>query len=205
MAPSNPKGAAPAATEREDTAEAKSATPPGGTGAGAGANMDKVRDLLFGTQMRELEKRLGRMEDKLAKDHSDFREDARRRFEALEQLICHELEAATARLRSEREEREQSVRATEKALLEVLKASERKLAQLDEQLAKAQRELRQHQHEQSSALRDELRAAREQLGRNLTRSVDDLRSDKVDRATLATLLTEVAARIGGEPPAPDRR
>lgn len=201
MAPSSPKGAAPAPTDRE-AAESKGGGLPAGA---ASANMDKVRELLFGTQMRELEKRLTRMEDKLAQDQSDFREDARRRFEALEQLICQELAAATERAKNEREEREQSVRATEKALLDTLRASERKLALLEEQLAKAQRELRQHQHEQSVGLRDELRAARDQLNRSLSRSVEDLRSDKLDRSTLATLLTEVAARIGGDSPAADRR
>lgn len=202
MAPSSPKGATPAPTDREAAAESRGGALPAGA---PGANMDKVRELLFGTQMRELEKRLTRMEDKLAQEQSDFREDARRRFEALEQLICQELATAAERARSEREEREQSVRATEKALLDALRASERKVALLDEQLAKAQRELRQHQHEQSAGLRDELRAAREQLGRSMSRSVDDLRNDKLDRSTLATLLTEVAARLGGEPPGADRR
>lgn len=202
MAPSSPKGAAPAPADREAAAESKGGALPA---AAPGANMDKVRELLFGTQMREMEKRLTRMEDKLAQDQSDFREDARRRFDALEQLICNELAAAAERARSEREEREQSVRATEKALLEALRASERKVALLDEQLAKAQRELRQQQHEQTAGLRDELRAARDQLSRSMSRSVEELRSDKLDRSTLATLLTEVAARLGGEPPAADRR
>ncbi len=200
MATTGPKGAAPTQPDRADQADPKAALLLGGAG-----NMEKVRDILFGAQMREFEKRLGRMEEKLAKEQSDFRDDSRRRFEALELFVRGEVENLVSELKSERREREESARGSEKQLLDSLKATERKLGQLEEQLAKQQREQRQQQHEQQTGLRDELRAAREQLAHSLSRQVEELRTEKLDRSSLAGMLSEVAMRLTGELPVPDHR
>jgi hypothetical protein len=200
MATTGPKGAAPTSTERGDAEAAKASVLLSSAG-----NMEKVRDILFGAQMREFEKRLLRMEEKQSKEQSDFREDSRRRFEALEQFVRNEIESLAAGLRAEQKEREDSARGSEKMLLDALKAAERKLGQVEEQLAKTQRELRQQQHEQQSGLREELRTTRDQLGQTLSRHVEDLRTEKLDRASLAGMLSEVAMRLTGELPAADRR
>lgn len=200
MATTGPKGAAPTQAERAEPTDTRLAAMLGGPGS-----MDKVRDILFGAQMREFEKRLLRMEEKLGQDQSDFREDARRRFEAIEQFLRSEVETLSARIKEERSERLESARGIEKSILDGLKAAERKLTQLDEQVGKLQRELRQQQHEQVNGLRDELRAVREQLSASLSRQVDDIRHDKLDRAALASLLSEVALRLSGEPSVSDPR
>lgn len=200
MATNVPKGATPTQTERADAGDGKVAALLGSAG-----NMEKVRDILFGAQLREFDKRLQRIDEKLARDQSEFREDARRRFESLELFVRSEIEALTMSLGAERTEREESLGKSEKVLLDGLKAAERKLGQLEEQLAKVQRELRQQQHEQHSGLREELRVAREQLAASLSREADELRKDKLDRATMAGLLSEVAMRLTGELPAADRR
>ncbi len=71
-------------------------------------NIDKVRDILFGSIMRDYEQRFARLEDALMKDSLDLRESTRRRLEALEAFVHQELIALEARLNTEREEREQS-------------------------------------------------------------------------------------------------
>src|SRR5277367_2053474 len=72
--------------------------------SGAG-NVDKIRDILFGTQMRDYEARFARLEETVAKETADLRETSRRRFEQLETFIKKELEALEARIKMEREER----------------------------------------------------------------------------------------------------
>ena len=61
-----------------------------GQGAGAVAvrqaniqqpgNVDKIRDILFGSQMRDYETRFARLEETLSKEASELRESTRRRF-----------------------------------------------------------------------------------------------------------------------------
>ena len=40
-----------------------------------GANVDKIRDILFGSQMRDYDKRFGRLEDRLIKDAESLRDE----------------------------------------------------------------------------------------------------------------------------------
>jgi hypothetical protein len=43
-----------------------------------GGNLDQIRDILFGVQSRDLEKRIVRLEERLAKDTTDLRDDIKR-------------------------------------------------------------------------------------------------------------------------------
>src|ERR671917_1688161 len=59
-----------------DVAEASAAhgIPSKADGAG-GANIDQLREIIFGGQMREYEKRFARMEERVAKELTDVREE----------------------------------------------------------------------------------------------------------------------------------
>jgi hypothetical protein len=67
--------------------------------AGAG-NLDKIRDILFGAQMRDYERRFFRLEERVTKEAHEAREDIRRRFDTLESFIKQELTALGDRLRA---------------------------------------------------------------------------------------------------------
>ena len=73
-------------------AEAKIPNASGKEG-GEGANVDKIRDILFGSQMREYEKRFTRLEEQVAKSLDGIREDMKKRLDALEDPFklyrCH--------------------------------------------------------------------------------------------------------------------
>jgi hypothetical protein len=71
-------------------------------------NIDKVRDILFGSIMRDYEQRFARLEEALRKESLDLRESTRRRLETLEAFVQQELIALETRLNTEGEEREQS-------------------------------------------------------------------------------------------------
>src|SRR5712692_10300209 len=73
--------------------------------SGEVANVDKIRDILFGSQMRDYEKRFARMEDRLAKDAAALREDLKKRFDALESFAKQEIESVGQRLKGEKSER----------------------------------------------------------------------------------------------------
>ena len=72
---------------------------------GGAGNVDKIRDILFGTQMRDYEARFARLEETLVKETVEIRETNRRRFEQMEGFIKRELESLQTRLKSERDER----------------------------------------------------------------------------------------------------
>ena len=161
-------------------------------------NIDKIRDILFGGQMRDYERRFARLEERVAKEAADLRDDTRRRFETLEAFIKQELQALGERLQSEQRARDEAVQNASRTLEETRQSLERKLAQFDEQSSRGQRDLRQQLLDQSKGLSDEIRQRHDELRAIIEREVAALGNDKTDRAALAGLFSEVALRLTNE-------
>jgi hypothetical protein len=154
-----------------------------GSDAGPG-NIDKIRDILFGSNMRDYEQRFARLEEALKKESSDLRETTRRHLEALEAFVHKELAALDVRLKTERDERSE----TSASLL-------KKIGELENHEAQAEREIRNDLLQQSKELTDAIRAKGEELIALLERRAQELQHAKTDRAALAGLFNEVALRL----------
>ncbi len=165
---------------------------------GTGGNLDKVRDLLFGAQMRDMDKHFARLEERLQKDLTEIKEETRGRFESLEGFLRTEIESLTDQLKAEQNTRQQAVQTLAQELKETAKTFEQRTNQVEEHIVKTQRELRQHILDQSRTLRDEFWDRYRELSEATDRGLQELRAEKTDRATLAVLLTELAMRLGNE-------
>ena len=168
---------------------------PMGTELPEGANIDKIRDILFGAQRREFEKRLSRLEERLTKEATDLRDEIRRRFDAIENYAKKEIESLGERLKTEQVERIQAVKEVAKELKDASNGLDKKIIQTDEQTAKKLREIRQQLLDQSKELTDELRQKHQAISELLDHEIGDLRREKTDRVALANLLTEVSLRL----------
>jgi seryl-tRNA synthetase len=164
----------------------------------SGGSVDKIRDILFGAQMRDYDRRFTRLEERLLKEAGDLREETRQRFDTLETFIRNEFNALSDRLKTENQQRDEMGVEMNTRLQETAKALERKLMQLDELTAQNQRALRQQMLDQSKAISDELRRKSEELAASIAREAGELRHDKTDRAALADLFTELALRLNNE-------
>jgi hypothetical protein len=164
---------------------------------GAG-NIDKIRDILFGVQMRDYEKRFSRLEERLIKEANELREDTRKRFDALEQYVRQELESLNLLVTAEQNTRGEACEALSQSIKETARNFEKKTAQMDEQSTRSQSALRQQLLEQSKSLNDEIRRKYEELTALLEREAQELRTDKTDRSALAALFTEVALRLNND-------
>jgi hypothetical protein len=160
-----------------------------------GASIDKVRDILFGTQLREFERRFARLEERMLKETNDLKEDFKTRLDALELHARKENESLADQIRAEHEDRVESSASLSRELKETAKSLERRTTTLDEQLSKGQRELRQQMLEQHQRLSDDIRKRMDDVLAALARESRELRSDKADRTTLAALLNEMAMRL----------
>jgi hypothetical protein len=166
-----------------------------GLDAAEGGNLDQIRDILFGAQSRDLEKRIARLEDRLARDTADLRDDIKRRFDALELYARKELEALGDRLTAEQSERASAIDGVVRAITDTTKSLERQNAQVDEHSAKGQRDLREQILDRAKSLADDLRQTSESLSAALERRFDTLEHAKADRSAVAALLSEMAMRL----------
>jgi hypothetical protein len=175
-----------------------SASDPNGSG-----NLEKVREILFGGQLREVEKRFSRLEERLTKLSSDLRDDLNRSLTSLETFVKKEIESLNDRFLAESNERGGAVKTLSLELKALSDFSWQKLNQLDEQGTKNLRELRLQLLDQSKAFSEEIRQKHSTLTVVVERAVQELHANKTDRAALASLFNEVATRLNSESRLPD--
>jgi hypothetical protein len=165
--------------------------------AGAG-NIDKIRDILFGNQMRDYEHRFSRLEEALRKESAELRENTRRHLEALETFVHKELSALQGRLVAERDERSENHSRLVADLSAASSSFVKKLGEVENQEAQAKSEIRGHILQQSKELHDAIRHKGEELTSLLERRFAELHHSKTDRAGLASLFSEVALRLSDQ-------
>lgn len=176
----------------------ESPAPPAGTIDPSVGNVDKIREILFGAQMRDYETRFRRLEETLLRESAELRDSSRKRFDALETYLKHELEALQGRLKAEREERGESHRAAAREMKELGESLSKRLSDLDEQTYHAHRELRNGILEQSKQLSEEAARKHEEMLAHVERRFSELHRGKTDRAALAAMLNELALRLTDE-------
>ncbi|HUK12734.1 MAG TPA: hypothetical protein VLW17_05470 [Thermoanaerobaculaceae bacterium] len=164
---------------------------------GAG-NLDQVREILFGTQSRSLEKRLVRLEEQLAKAIAELREEVKGGLHGLEGYAKREIEALNDRLAREQAERAAGAEEIGQRIEEAGKAARKDSEGLGERLGKSERDLRQQLLDQAKRLEEEIRRRADSTTAFLTAAIEELRAEKTDRAALAALLSEVAMRLTDE-------
>jgi len=163
-----------------------------------GGNIDKVRDILFGGQMRDYERRFQRLEERLIRDTAELRDEIRKRMAALEQFVKQEAASLADRIKTEHDERTDATKELARDARESAKAFEKQTGQLDDHIGRVQRELRQQILELQQRLTDDVGKKIDEVVVRVSKETGELRTDKADRATLAELLTEMALRLTNE-------
>lgn len=158
-------------------------------------SLSKVRDILVGSQMRELDKRFSRLEERLIKECNDLRNETRKRLDTLENYIKEEADSLSFRAKNEQVKRDEAVKAINEEQRKLAESLEQKMAEIDEQASKTQRELRQQIFSQSQTLHDDIRQKYEEIVALLERETYELKNEKTDRNQLAALFSELALRL----------
>ena len=158
-------------------------------------NVDKIRDILFGTQMRDFEQRLEATENRLADAIEGMAKDMERRVERLDKYARREVDKLSEQIKEERKTRVAESKNSASELGGLAEQVEAWFAEVDEQLANESRELRNALHDQGEELTTQIREARSQLQDSLQKETAELKDNKLAREDMAALLTEVAMRL----------
>jgi DNA anti-recombination protein RmuC len=180
------------------TAPDTATRPENGSNGGAPGNIDQIRDIIFGTQMRDYDRRFTQLEERLLKDSADMREELSRRYTALEEYIKREIDALGDRLVAEQRSRTSAVQELGGALEQLNRNSDRRMNEMTEESAKSTRELRADLSRQAAGLTEDIQRRSTELSGSLKRESDELHTRKVDRAALGAMFAEVAARLADE-------
>lgn len=191
-------GQKPEAQERHEHAGEPHEGGNRGGGIDEAGNVDRIRNILFGSQMRDYDGRFRKLEERLAREAGEQRSDVQKRLDALETFMKGEVATMTERVRTEQNERTQAIERIARDLGETAKGLETKIRGLDEHAAKEVRDLRQQLLDQSKALSAEIKEKSDHLKAGLDHEAQEIRGAMTGREALAEMFQEVALRLKNE-------
>ncbi|HEX7766346.1 MAG TPA: hypothetical protein VF443_06495, partial [Nitrospira sp.] len=158
-------------------------------------NLEKIRDILFGAQVRDHDRRFSALEQNLVKEAAALRAELTKRFDALEAFMQQEVAVLSNRLQHEQQVRVESLQHLVSDLTSLGAVVERKATDLAQQTSHSEHALRQEVLDHVAALKETIRSTQDQFSDSLNRSVADLRHSKTDRTALAELLAELSQKL----------
>jgi hypothetical protein len=171
-------------------------------GAGDARGVDKIRDLLFGNQMQDYDRRFSMLSESFHQKLRDGESESARSLSSLETNLKKQLDSVAGQVREEKDLRTDADKELGHKLLESSQALEKRIGQLSDQLARLEREMSDRVSHDVQGLRDEIKRRSDDTRTTLERMFAELRDVKTDRTLLAGLFVEVARCLNQELPAP---
>ena len=128
-AEAEPNGALPAAAA--PTLGGANGLLPGGA---ENVSVDKIRDLLFGNQMQDYDRRFSNMEDRFTQKLRDLEAETQRGLSAFESNSKKQIESVAGQLREEKDLRADADKEIERSLREQIQSLEKRVRQLSDQV-----------------------------------------------------------------------
>ena len=165
-------------------------------------SLDKVRDILFGGQMRAVESRLQGLEERLMREQAVMRSDFDKRIADLDAGAKRDAQTLGDRLNAERTKRAEELKALSAEIKEILRSLEKRHVKLEELTGMADAEIRDNILQQSRAITAEIERLSQRITADLNREVTALRTDKTDVSAIVSVFSDMATRLAGEPRPP---
>ena len=93
------------------------------------ASMEQVRELLFGAQLKDMETRAQRQEERFLRELADVRDSLKSRLDSLENFLKSETGSLLHRLQEEQAERDNALKAEQRERAEAVRAEQRERAE----------------------------------------------------------------------------
>lgn len=169
--------------------------------AAAGApdrNVDQIRDILFGGQMRDYERRFTELSDRLDQEAQRLRSDTEARVAALEKRLDEQFDRLQKALRQEIQDRGQSLDDLESRVQQAARTQRTELSASVASVAGDLNATDERLRKALAELQSALQKSAERADGNLSQTREEMRKDKVSREDLAAMLGEVALRLRGQ-------
>jgi hypothetical protein len=170
--------------------------------AGDAPGVDKIRELLFGNQMQDYDRRFSMLGESFHQKLRDVESETARSLSNLETNLKKQLDSVAGQVREEKDLRTDADKELGHKILESTQVLEKRIGQLSDQLARLERDMGDRVSHDVQGLRDEIKRRNDDTRSTLDRMFAELREVKTDRTLLAGLFVEVARCLNQELPPP---
>jgi len=154
--------------------------------------VEKIRDLLFGNQMQDYDRRFSMLEERFLQRLREVESEMARNLSSLESSAKKQMEALEAQLREEKDLRTDGDREIERTQRDHNDTVEKRLRSLSEQLSRVERDQADRLTQEVQSLREEIKRRNDDLQRTIEKMFAELSNVKTDRNLLAGLFVEIA-------------
>ncbi|GJL59749.1 MAG: hypothetical protein NPIRA03_26060 [Nitrospirales bacterium] len=165
-------------------------------------NLNKVRDILFGAQSREIEKRFAVLENRLLQESGRLREDLTKSVEELNLQMNQEILGLVGKLQEEQDRRVSTIQDMGQTVKTVEAQVNQRILELTEHASNQFQAMNAEMQKQKQELIEQAQEAMSRMESQFQDAVNELKVEKTDRTVLAEMLMEVALRlkVGGKNP-----
>jgi archaellum component FlaC len=160
-------------------------------------NIDQIRDIIFGSQLRDFETRF----DKLESDLSMLQQEIEDRTEQVRTVLSTEMRASIEALEKKFKNLNLNTQEETADIRQQVDRVNRKfstsLEALDEAIDKQSNSIRDELSQTRDRLQEDVRSLKNQVFEELTRRFSVLRDEKVARDDMAEILFELGMRLKG--------
>ena len=171
----------------------------GQTPAGDVVGVDKIRDLLFGNQMQDYDRRFSKLEERFLQRFKDVEAETARNLSAYESNAKKQVESLAAQLRDEKDLRADADKEIERTLREQTQTLEKRLRTMSDQLSQLERDFADRLGHETQSLHEEIKRRNEDIHHTIEKMFMELSNVKTDRNLLAGLFVEVAKCLNQDP------
>jgi hypothetical protein len=154
--------------------------------------VDKIRELLFGNQMQDYDRRFAVMEQRFQQEMRDLQAESARALQSMESAVKKQLESVASQVRQEQDLRAEADKELGRGLRDQVQGLEKHLNKVTDQLATQDRDFTERLGHESQMLHDDIRHRNEDTRTAIERVFSELNNVKTDRNLLAGLFVEIA-------------
>jgi len=155
-------------------------------------SVDKIRDILFGNQMQDYDRRFAQIDERFQQKLRDLESETTRHLSTVETSLKKQLDSVANQMVQEKDLRADSDKELERGLRDHAQSLEKRIGQLSDQLSQFERDFIERITQETQALRDELKRRNDDTRAAVERMFAELSGVKTDRNLLAGLFVEIA-------------
>jgi uncharacterized phage infection (PIP) family protein YhgE len=161
-------------------------------------NVDQIREILFGSQSRELQERFDKLENSINAIHEEMRKKIQQTQIDFNSKIEDELEAINRKLKNMTSQQQDEFADVRDASLKQEKRLQNALDIVEEELNAKREQLQKQQTENNITLRSQIDALQDELLRALDEKAAQLSLAKLSRDDAADIMMEAAMAMKGK-------
>ncbi len=166
-------------------------------GEAAGGNIGQIREIIFGEQIRDYEKRFKALETRITKAAEEQSKRLEERVADMERSLETQAKSLRKDLGTQSDSGAAALQATESRIDKALAKISESLGELDEFATQETNKLGSSLESQVTELRALLDTVADEARSRTEQQAEALRQDSVDRKALGELLHRLADEIGG--------